>query len=170
MLEYFDEAIVLKKEPLNEADYLISVFTKNFGKILVKAKSAQKITSKLSAHLEPGNLIQIRLIEKNSAQVIEAFKISRLALKIADLEKLNLVLAENQPDENLWQILNEKNMSWQKTLKILGWDPTASRCHNCGQNNTRFFSINDQIFLCQKCSLNFSSSDWLKFVDFQAPL
>ncbi|MCL5733350.1 MAG: recombination protein O N-terminal domain-containing protein [Patescibacteria group bacterium] len=170
MFEYFSEAIVLRKEPVNEADYSVSLFTKSFGKVVAKAKSAQKITSKLAAHLEPGNLIQARLIEKNSLQIIEALKIASLPIMIADLDKLDLILAENQPDENIWLILNKGNIDWREAIRILGWDPAAANCHNCGQKNIRFFNIDDQIFLCQKCSLNFNPSNWLKFVDFQPPL
>jgi recombinational DNA repair protein (RecF pathway) len=166
MFEYFDEGIILKKEPLNEADYQIHLYAKNFGKMAAKVKSAQKITSKLSAHLEPGNLIKARIIEKNGLQIIEALKISRLPLKISDLEKLNSLLAENQPDEALWEKLLEKNISWRDILKILGWDPDEAVCSYCHKKEVNFFSINNQNFLCSNCSLNFDSLEWLQFVDF----
>ncbi len=166
MFEYFDEAIILKKEPVNEADYRICLYARKLGKIVAKAKSAQKITSKLSAHLEPGNLIKTRIIEKNGPQIIEALKISRLPLKISDLEKLNILIADNQPDGALWKNLTGENIDWRETLKILGWDPDEASCFSCHKKGINFFSIGSQNFLCSNCSLNFNSSEWLQFVDF----
>lgn len=166
MFEYFDEGIILKKEPVGEADYRIHLYAKNLGKLNVKAKSAQKITSKLSAHLEPGNLIQARLIEKNGLQIIEALKISRLPAKISDLEKLDSLLAENQPDEALWEKLTGENIGWRGILKILGWDPDEAVCSSCHKKEINFFSVGSLNFLCSNCSLNFNPSEWLQFVDF----
>ena len=50
--------IVLKKYPLGEADELLTIFTKERGKIRVKSKATRKIRSRLSGHLQGLNEIE----------------------------------------------------------------------------------------------------------------
>lgn len=49
------EGIVLKRINVGEADRILTVFTRDLGKIKVKAVGVRKITSKRSAHIEPLN-------------------------------------------------------------------------------------------------------------------
>lgn len=50
--------IILKKHPLGEADELLTIFTRESGKIRVKAVSSRKIQSKLAGHLQTLNEIE----------------------------------------------------------------------------------------------------------------
>lgn len=50
---YNTEGIVIKKEPYGEADLLITILTKDFGKIKVMAQGVRKEAAKLKGHLEP---------------------------------------------------------------------------------------------------------------------
>lgn len=50
------EAIVIKRKNFGEADKIITVFTKNKGKIQIIAKGIRKINSKRSPHVELLNL------------------------------------------------------------------------------------------------------------------
>ena len=47
------EGIILKKEPYGEADLLITILTKDFGKIKVMAQGVRKEAAKLKGHFEP---------------------------------------------------------------------------------------------------------------------
>ena len=82
----------------------VILFMEKMGKLLARAQSLRKITSKLAAHLQPGNLARVRVIEKgNLVQVVDALKIGKVS---ADLDKLRLLgnlLADNQPEDKLWQ-------------------------------------------------------------------
>lgn len=49
---YKTQGIIIKRKNLGEFDRLLTVYTKEFGKILVKAKSVRKNQSKLRGHLE----------------------------------------------------------------------------------------------------------------------
>ncbi len=49
---YKTQGIVIKRKNLGEFDRLLTVYTKEFGKILIKAKSVRKNQSKLRGHLE----------------------------------------------------------------------------------------------------------------------
>lgn len=154
MQEYVTEAIVLDREPSGELDFRVSFLTKKRGKIIAKAKSARKIVSKLSGHLMPGYVADIRLIEKNGLQVVDALKKGMSAMFVSDLYLLNKILAGGEPEEELWDKVNSGGFSWLNTLKILGWDPEFALCSVCAMNKPDAFSITGQEFFCRKCSLN----------------
>jgi len=50
---YTTEGIILKKEPYGEADFMVTILTKDFGKIKVMAQGVRKGAAKLKGHLEP---------------------------------------------------------------------------------------------------------------------
>ena len=78
MQEYLSEAVVLDRLANGDLNGRVVFLTKRFGKLVGKARSIRKITSKLSGHLQPGNLVQVRMIEKNGLQIVDALKKSRL--------------------------------------------------------------------------------------------
>ena len=151
MLEYLSEAVVLNKEPTGDMDARFSIFTKKFGKLAAKAKSVRRTTSKLAAHLEPGNLVDVRIVEKNGLQVVDALKKRRLDVAPTDLYRLDLLLAEAESDLRLWHELLGGKFDWQATLKILGWDPKEATCVVCGKE-TAVFYIRGQEFFCTGCA------------------
>ncbi|MHB9019658.1 MAG: DNA repair protein RecO [Minisyncoccota bacterium] len=160
MLEYVTEAIVLDKIDLGELDSKVYLFTKDFGKITAKIKSGRKIISKLASHTEPLNLIVVRIVDKNSPQLIDAL-ISKKGIsgkmffKIASLIKN--IAPESQPDLNLWDFLislidrGAKEGDFVHTLKILGFDPMHAKCNNCLKGSPDFFSVKDLVFYCKNC-------------------
>lgn len=152
MQEYFTEAIVLDREPSGELDFRISFFTKRFGKLVAKAKSARKITSKLSGHLTPGSVADVRLIEKNGLQVVDAIKSGAVSAQV-DLHCLNKILADAEPDQILWQKVLLGSLDWGEILTILGWDPKFALCSVCAAPKPEAFSIGGQEFFCHHCSL-----------------
>lgn len=98
MNEYLSEAVVLDRFPHGDLNGRIVFLTKRFGKLVGRAKSIRKITSKLSGHLQPGNLVQIRMIEKNGLQVVDALKKERLGLSLPELRFLGEILSEAEPN------------------------------------------------------------------------
>ena len=50
---YSTEGIILKKDPYGEADAMITILTKDFGKIRLMAQGVRKQEAKLKGHLEP---------------------------------------------------------------------------------------------------------------------
>lgn len=151
MQEYVTDAIILRKEPFRDFDGRYYFFTKRFGKILGKAMSTRKITSKLAGHLEPGNLSQVRFVERNGTMVVDALKKQKLGATLLDLMLLNAMLSEGQPEPELWTELASDQFSWRKVLRILGWDPEGARCDVCG-NAANYFSVARQEFFCAVCA------------------
>jgi len=53
----------MKKMPFGEADFLVRVLTRDFGKIDILAKGARKTTSKLNPHLDMLNHVRIQFVK-----------------------------------------------------------------------------------------------------------
>jgi recombinational DNA repair protein (RecF pathway) len=150
MQEYVTDAIVLRKDPLGDLDGRYTLFTKRFGKIVGKAKSSRKITSKLAPHLEPGIVAKVRFIEARGTQLIDALKSARVALPLGDLHFLSQLLPDAEPEPALWELLvHSDEWSWAKALGILGWDPEDAECVECGAKRPSHFYIARQEFYCR---------------------
>ncbi|MBI2623458.1 MAG: recombination protein O N-terminal domain-containing protein [Candidatus Liptonbacteria bacterium] len=158
MQEYAGEAVVLRREPHGEQDSRVSLFTKRYGKLTAKAKSARKITSKLSPHLEPGLVTDIRLVEKNDMLVTDALKREKLALPPSTLFSLDRVLAEAVPEEELWSMIRNGDFSWRAALGELGWDPREAACAVCAASPEAFHA-GRQEFFCSSCAMKMKVGD-----------
>lgn len=158
MLEHSTKAFVLDSENINELDKLVYLYTEDFGKVIAKAKSVRKITSKLAAYLEPLNFIRARLIEKNNFQIIDALSFEKMAAlpqNLAIAQFIKETAFELQQDKKLWRFIRQsakKNLSYRPLLKILGFDPDFASCRICNCQQVNYFSKNDHVFFCQKCS------------------
>lgn len=164
MQEYVTDAIVLKKDPLGDLDGRYTLFTKRFGKILGKAKSSRKITSKLAPHLEPGILAKVRFIETKGTQLIDALKSDRLPLPLGDLHFLSQLLPDAEPEPALWELLTTGEFAWPAVLNILGWDPEGAACVMCGEKHPQYFYITRQEFYCRTHALK-ARRDAVIFID-----
>ncbi len=153
MREYLTEAVVLDRENTGDLDGRIHLFTRKFGKLTAKAKSLRKVTSKLSPHLQPGNLVRARLVERRGLQLVDALKADKLGVSLDDLSNLSRLLAEGEPDSRLWTMLMKDTFNWTNTLAYLGWDPQEASCERCGQVKTTAFHLRTQVFFCKDCVL-----------------
>lgn len=70
MKQFVAEGIVLKRRNSGEADRIITVLTRNYGKISVKALGVRKISSKRSAHIEPLNHIVMSLYKGKAMPIL----------------------------------------------------------------------------------------------------
>jgi recombinational DNA repair protein (RecF pathway) len=149
MQEYVTDAIVLKKDALGDLDGRYTLFTRRFGRIMAKAKSSRKITSKLAPHLEPGIVAKVRFIETKGTQLIDALKSGQVELPLADLHFLSQLLPDAEPEPALWELLTGGNFRWAAALAILGWDPADAECVECGAKHPTYFYIARQEFYCR---------------------
>lgn len=150
MREYVGEAIVLHKDLQGELDERVVFFAKEFGKQSAKIKSGRKITSKLSPHLEPGNLIRARWIENGNLQVVDALKRERLDFSPGFLKLLCDILAEHNHDEELWNFLRDGKESSAELLTILGWSPKGALCQVCS-SAPHLFGVESLGYYCADC-------------------
>lgn len=134
------EAIVLKSADLGETDRLLTIYSKEFGKIQVAARGTKKLESKLRYHLEPLSHNLLILVEgKNFRIVKDAILIDQFLLIRRDLEKMkpvykimNLIdelIVDEEKDEDIWNLilqafkkLDVKDFQ-DNLLRLLGYDP-----------------------------------------------
>ena len=159
MHEYYSEAVVLDTEPLGELNIRVAFFTKRFGKITARAKSARKITSKLTPHLQSGNLVAARIIEKSGLQVVDALKNRRLLHESPNLHLLSKLLPEAEADDHLWEMLISSRWNWRTVLARLGWDPGQAKCYACKTGKPDFFEVRSQEFFCSACASKLGKSE-----------
>jgi recombinational DNA repair protein (RecF pathway) len=152
MQEYVTDAIILRKDPLGDLDGRYMLFTKRFGKIVGKAKSSRRITSKLAPHLEPGIVAKVRFVEAKGTQIIDALKSQRLGVLLNDLHLLNQLLPDGEPEAELWEMLVGDRFAWPEVLAILGWDPENAQCAVCNARPPEYFYIPRQEFYCVRCA------------------
>lgn len=89
MNSYKTEGIVIKRRNLGEADKILTIFTKRYGKLQVRAPGIRKITSRRSPHVELLNYSAISLYYgKNLPILIEAKTIEPFSDIKNNLEKI----------------------------------------------------------------------------------
>ena len=143
------KGIILKKAGLNEVDRLLTVYTKELGKVLVSAKGVRRLESKLRYSIEPISYVQLILVEGKSFLILKDTVLKNQFLKIKkDLEKIKIAkeivdlideaIAGEEKDENIWKLilnifkdLNTGKIDlkgFQKNLiKLLGYDPEHTK-------------------------------------------
>jgi DNA repair protein RecO (recombination protein O) len=117
-VQYRTRGFVFKKEDQNESDRVFSVFTEDFGRVELKAKSIRKITSKLRANIDLFYLSEIEFIQgRNNKTLTDAVRISRLNSEKVDFKKLKTAhrisdtldsfIKGQEKDERTFALINE---------------------------------------------------------------
>ncbi len=70
MRTYKTEAIILKRKNIGEADRILTVFTRQYGKVQIKAVGVRKIASRRSPHIEPLNLVLLTLYRGRNLPIL----------------------------------------------------------------------------------------------------
>ena len=91
MKTYKTEGIVIKRRNLGEADKILTILTKRFGKLQVKAPGVRRITSRRSPHVELLNHTFFSLYYGKSLPVVtEAEAISTFSKIKENLQKVSM--------------------------------------------------------------------------------
>ncbi|HEY4484537.1 MAG TPA: DNA repair protein RecO [Candidatus Paceibacterota bacterium] len=107
------KGIVIKKVDNGEYNQLVTLYTKDFGKVTAVAKSIKKPSSRQAPHLDVLNLVDFLLVlGKNypiitSAQSVETFagiksSLSKSAVALFILETFNNLIYDHEKDSALW--------------------------------------------------------------------
>jgi len=110
------ECVVLSRKNFGEADRLLSIYTKDFGKISAIAKGIRRPTSRKAGHLEPGTWCRVFLAKgKNidlltevivvKAYGIENFTEAKAAKVYHFLELVDLLTVQNQKNTQVFNLL-----------------------------------------------------------------
>jgi DNA repair protein RecO (recombination protein O) len=141
------EAIVINKKKIRESDLLITLLTKDKGKLVCLAKGAQSIKSTRLSHLQIGNNIKCHLYTKDNYYWLTETtttlsflniqkNLTQINLLFYCLETLNHLIAENQQIDGVYEItksiiiaINKNNLinyiqNEINLIKILGFGVT----------------------------------------------
>lgn len=92
MRTYKTEGLIIKRRNYKDSDRILTIFTKDQGKITVKAAGVRKITSRRSSHIELLNYVNLTLYKSPSGFPIltEAGVIDSFSSVKQDLDKVGM--------------------------------------------------------------------------------
>lgn len=82
MKAYRVEGIVIKRKNLGEADRVITLFTKNFGKIKILAKGVRRITSRRGPNVELFNQVELSIHQGRTFDILTEAQVLNTFLKL----------------------------------------------------------------------------------------
>lgn len=181
---YRATGVVLRTIKLGEADRIVTLCTKERGKIRAVAKGVRKTKSKFGGRLEPISHVAIQGYEGRGeldivtqADTIDAFRNVRESLdgvrrSMSLLEAIDNVVQEGEPSPRLYQMLvgalrsmNEQESAlivpafFWKLLAYEGVQPMLDECASCGATEPLVaFDLNEGGVLCASCRRGFPLS------------
>jgi DNA repair protein RecO (recombination protein O) len=152
------EAVVLRTWPIREADQIVSLFTRDYGKIKGVAKSASKSRRRFGGALEPMTHVRASYVEKPKQELVrlDSFDIvtsplsqpvdyARAAALGFFAEVLEEMLPEHDPHDAVFRLLvavleyTQVNAIWMPVTyfslwvtRLMGWLPELAHCVACG--------------------------------------
>jgi len=171
--------IILRRINLGEADRILTVLTKNHGKIRVVAKGIRKTLSKLAGHLEPFCLTELMVTEGKSLNIITSAQVKETYINLRSnlestrkayflAEVIDKIVDENHPHEEIFDLLKKtlesinsgSNELMQSYFEInllaeLGFKPELEHCLDChGKLDPQkvLFNAEQGGLTCGKCS------------------
>ena len=181
MRTYKVEGMVIKHRDWGEADRIITVYTRETGKLRVIAKGAKKIHSRKAGHLEPFTHVVIQLDRSSDMPIISQVEtidpyftlrddLTTLSLGLFILELMDRFTKEEEgediplfnllrdsikrleQDADKWLVVATFEM---KLLDSLGFRPQFFQCVNCNkpvQPVDQFFSPMEGGVICPDCA------------------
>ena len=176
------EAVVLRHADWGEADRLLTLYTRERGKVRAIAKGARKIRSRKAGHLEPFTRVTLQLARGRDllivtqADTVDAYlpihedliKTSHAAYVVElldrftyedDTENYNIfrliteVLSRLEKEADPWLAIRYYEL---RLLDLLGYRPHLFECANCGKEikaEDQFFSAAQGGALCPACGV-----------------
>jgi DNA repair protein RecO (recombination protein O) len=173
------EALLLRKRPYGDADYVLTLFTRDFGKINAFAKNAKSSRKRFGGRLEPFVLFRARFREKPGdmkfLEDIETVEVFRHMMEDLDLfmwgsfmtESAEILLPKESPNEDIFSLFVDtlRGLDSGKsamplvlgfqlgTLSLSGYGPSLDVCAECGKETGKGsrFSIKKGGALCAEC-------------------
>lgn len=127
MRSYKTEGIIIKRKDFGEADRILTVLTKNQGKIKVVAKGVRKISSRRASHVELLNQSILTIHDGKMPILTEAETIKHYSILKSDLEKCGFafyicelidgLLAEYQENRSAFNLMQDALIRLQTETK-----------------------------------------------------
>ena len=199
MTLYRDEAVVLRTQKLGEADRIITMLTREHGRIRGVAKGVRRTMAKFGARLEPGSHVDIQLhVGKTFDTITQVEAIMNYGEAITDdyqrwtiasaiLETAERFTAqEHEPALQEFQLVvgGMKALSENRydpslildafllrSLAIGGYAPSMSNCSRCEKPGPhRYFSLVGGGSVCMDCRPSASATPAPETLDLMGAL
>lgn len=154
--------IIIKRRPFKEYDRAVVLYTRDYGKINLVVRGAERPASKLAGHIEPLSLIEAMIIRGRrdylgaarsiDSRITVRQDLNRLFYAGAALAALDKLTKEEEPDAELFfltesflEYLDKRTTDLKKEkgeillaaylwklLAELGYTPRLDKCLTCG--------------------------------------
>ena len=180
MTLYRDQAIVLRTQKLGEADRIITLFTKEHGRLRAVAKGVRRTKSRFGARLEPTSYVDLQLYTgKNLDTVTQAESIENYGdLLSSDYQQWTIANAILESAERFTAQEHEpalqhfllvvgalKALAHQtydpslildayllRSLSVAGYAPSLTNCSRCDEPGPhKYFSLMGGGSVCLNC-------------------
>jgi len=125
MHSYRTEGIIIKRKDLQEADRILTVFTRYQGKINIIAKGVRRINSRRSPHVELLNQSILNIYEAKMPILTEAETIYHYSLIKSDLKRagyafyvcelIDGLLADHQENRTVYDLIQRTLLALETT-------------------------------------------------------
>lgn len=116
MRNYKAEGVIIRRRDIGEADRLLTIFTRRYGKVKVIAKGVRRIKSRRGGHVELFNLVTVslhrgtRFDTLTEAEACDTFPRIRKNLNLIGLayyvcELVDGLCPEHQPHPRVYELL-----------------------------------------------------------------
>lgn len=159
MSSFQAEAVVLRTWPMHEADEIVSLFTRNYGRIRGVAKAAAKSRRRFGGALQPMTWVSASYVEKPKQELVrlDACEViasplshpvnyARAAALAFYAEVLEEALPDHDPHEAVFRLVlavldhTRGDRVWMPVTyfslwitRLLGWMPALTHCSVCGE-------------------------------------
>jgi DNA repair protein RecO (recombination protein O) len=153
------EAVVLRTWPLHEADLIVSLFTRDYGRIKGTAKSALRSRKRFGGALEPMTLARAWFVERPRQELVRLEQLeiirsplsmpvdhTRMSVLSFFAELLDQALPEHDPQETVFRlvvaVLEQTTVEnpWAALTyfqlwmtRLMGLLPDIAHCTACGE-------------------------------------
>jgi len=176
------QGVVIRDQDLGETSKIITLYTRDFGKLKLVAKGARSLKSRFGGSLDLLNHISIVFYHRESrdiqflsqSDIIRSFprikaELERLALAMAVCELIGRTEIGSSPNPQLFKLLVDtlKGMDESRRvvnyfhyfriqfLRIAGFQPQLDRCLRCGRPTEKgeaLFRIEGGGVFCPSCT------------------
>jgi DNA repair protein RecO (recombination protein O) len=180
------EALVLRHSDWGEADRLLTLFTRELGKVRAIAKGVRKIRSRKAGHLEPFTRVSLQLARGRDLLIVTQAETVDAYLPLGEnlvltgyasyvIELLDRFTYEEGENRALYTLLTDTlarlaagDWAWLvvryyevRLLDILGFRPELFHCVQCQEEiraQDQFYSALAGGVLCPRCGTGIASA------------
>lgn len=116
------KGLILKKKEVGEANLLITIFSQEYGKLVGMAYGIRKSKKRNIASLNPLNIVEMLITEKNNYHIIDNTETIKVFNNITkNIEKLEIALYILDSVEKIYDLSYENHIFFDKILEILDY-------------------------------------------------